>query len=140
MAGVAACGSSNKQLSLSQFAAKGDAICQRGNAQRNAIPQPNADPTTAGPAQLKQIAAYLDKTSASLTSELQQIRALGTPQTGGSVLGVALAIGDRNVATQKAAAQAAAKGDVAGFRSAFAALSKLEPATMLRSLGFKVCG
>jgi hypothetical protein len=143
--GLAACGSSSKssgsnQLSLSQFITKADAICTAGNAQRNAIPAPNVNPATAGPAQLKTIAGYLDKTSSSLASELQQIRGLGTPKTGGPVVAAALASGDKSVAAQQAAAQAAAKGDVTGFRVAFTAAAKRRPPTMLKPLGFKVCG
>jgi hypothetical protein len=143
--GLAACGSSSKssgsnQLSLSQFITKADAICTAGNAQRRAIPQPNVDPSTAGPAQLKPLADFLNKNSSSLASELQQIRALGTPTTGGPVIQAALAIGDRSVAAQTTAAQAAAKGDGPAFRAALAAGQKIGRATMLKPLGFKVCG
>jgi hypothetical protein len=142
---LAACGSSSKsgtgQLTLSQFVAKADPICASGNAQRKAIPAPPGDPTTAGPAAVKTFAPYLSATSASLHSELQQIRALGTPKTGGSIINAALALGDRNVAVQEAVASAAAKGNVAAFRTGLTALSSLKgPGPLLKPLGFKVCG
>jgi hypothetical protein len=143
--GLAACGSSSKssgskQLGLSQFITKADAICAAGNAQRSAIPQPNVNPATAGPAQLKLLADFLNKNSSSLASELQQIRALGTPKTGGPVVQAALALGDRSLAAETAAAQAAAKGDGPAFRAALAAAQKIGRPTMLTPLGFKVCG
>jgi hypothetical protein len=147
--GVAGCGSSSKKststtaaagLPLSQFVSKADPICARANAQRRAINSPHANPLTASSATVKTFASYLRGTAASLSLELAQIRALGTPQTGAATLQKALASGDQSVAVQTAAAQAAAKGDVSAFRAEFLTLVKLSPPRELKSLGFKICG
>jgi hypothetical protein len=143
--GVAACGSSSKKttstatgLTQAQFVAKADAICAAGKARRAALKAPTADPSTAGSATIKTFAPYLATTSALLASDLQKIRALGTPQTGAAELQQALAYGDQSAALQAAAGRAAASGDVKAFR---ADLSKtIVPPAALKQFGFKVCG
>ena len=77
---LAACGSSgSKTVPKSQIISKGDAICRRLDA---TIGQPpNFNPANATTAQLKSIVPFLTKTAQVTTSEVQQVRALGTPST-----------------------------------------------------------
>lgn len=145
--GVTACGSSSKKtttassgLTQAQFIAQADAICAQGKAKRAALKAPNGDPTTANASNVKTFASYLLAASSSLQSDLTKVRALGTPTTGGAVLDEALAYGERSVAEQRAAGEAAASGNVPAFRAALVALETLRPPASIRSFGFKVCG
>lgn len=141
--GAAGCGSSsnNSRPTQAQVIAKGDQVCAHEIAVRRALKPPQANPATADAATIKTFAPFLSADTASLRREVQGIEALGTPRTGAPLLKQAIAQGNRDVALQTAAAQAAAKGDVPAFRAAFVSLSKISgPPPQLKQFGFKVCG
>lgn len=135
-AAVAACGSSGtKTVPKSEIISKGDAICKRLNATLPALP--NSDPTKFTSSQLKQVAPAIAKTGQIVSSEVGQVRALGTPSSDAALLKQVLADGDTVAANFQAASQAAAKGDKAGFLTVFQRIQG-QPLRG-KQFGFQVC-
>jgi len=134
---LAACGSSgSKTVSKAQIISKGDAICSRLNATAPTLPK-SLNPTTATPAQLKSLAPALTKTSQIISSEVSQVGALGTPSSDATLFKQILAEGRTSATDFQAAAAAAAKGDRAGFLSAFARLQAVP--SHGKQFGFHSC-
>ena len=141
---VAACGSSSKKspttstpktVAKATIISQGDAICARLNKGLPALP--NTDPSKASGAQLKRFAPALLKTGQIIGTEVQQVRALGTPDTDAALFGQVLAEGVQASANFQAAGQAAARGDRKAFLSAFAALNNASQHG--KQFGFRVC-
>ena len=133
---LAACGSSgSKTVPKSQIISKGDAICRRLDA---TIGQPpNFNPANATTAQLKSIVPFLTKTAQVTTSEVQQVRALGTPSTDAALFKQILADGDTAAAHFRAAAQAATQGNRPAFLATFRQLQAVP--SRGKQFGFHVC-
>jgi hypothetical protein len=139
---LAACGGSKKALSPAELVRRGDAICHDQSERERKLPRPAFDPSRATPADLKAAASYLDKDVPIFVDAATRFRALGLPTRDRERFGRLFDVLDRVVQANQEARAAADRGDLPGFRRAFASVAKpaAQSALLLQQLGFKVCG
>ena len=118
-----------------QIISRGDAICSR--LDKTIGTGPNVDPAKATGKQLMQLAPFLTKNAAVISSEVSQVSALGKPDKDAALFNQVLADGRTAASYFREAAIAAA----AGNRSAFlAAIKKLMAQTPHgKAFGFQHC-
>lgn len=136
---LASCGSSSsssKTLPKAQFISNADAICAR-ELKTVSAPAPNFNPSTASAAQIKSAAPFLRQQATAVHNTVNQVAALGKPDTDQALLQRLLADGRTSAVELSAAAGAAAKGDK---QAVLTTLSKTpDDNALAKRFGFKVC-
>jgi hypothetical protein len=110
---------SQKTITNAQFARQADRVCAQDYKRQTALGPGliNADIVTR--AHLSKAAAYLDKIVSITNTEVSGMTALGTTETGMHQRHRLIAALRAALADERAAAAAAHKGDLAGFKTAF---------------------
>ena len=119
---------------------KADAACSRRHRQEARLSQPTVAPDTATAKDMPAIAAFLKQDYPIVKAQIDDVRKAGPPDRDRALFDRTLAAADRLVKDFAQARDAAARGDVTGFKAAFAKIRTNESGRLAKQFGFKVCG
>jgi hypothetical protein len=140
-AGAAGCGGSSR-LTKQQFITRADAICTNTQTQLAKLVFPTGNPSTASPAQLKQVASVLDQALALQKQQIADLKKLKPPKDFAGSFSDSLDELSEGMEHATDAADAARNGDGAAVSTSLAAAQSkaTEANERAKVYGLKVCG